>query len=55
MHGNKLSNSEVIEIYKCILERKKKHNVPYTVSIKIYGLQSWSALREKALRIKGKH
>jgi len=55
MHGNKLSNSEIIKIYEKILLKKRLFKIPFTVSIKgygLYGLQSWSAVRQRALRIK---
>ncbi len=51
---HKRTDSEILEIYNKIVERHKKYGVPLTHLIKGYGLISWSALRQRIERQRGK-
>ena len=50
----KMSDERALEIYKKIVGRNEKYGVPLTHLIKSYELQSWSALRQRIERMRGK-
>ena len=50
----KMSDERALEIYHKIIERNKLYGVPFTKLIKSYGLQSWSALKGRVERRRGK-
>ena len=47
----KLTDEQAVEIYNKLLEKKRKFDVPYSLSIKSYGLQDWTSLKERAKKI----
>lgn len=51
---HKRTDSEILEIYNKIIKCNKQHGVPFTHLIKSYGLQSWSALKGRVERRRGK-
>ena len=50
----KMSDERALEIYNKVVERNEKHCVPLTHLIKSYGLQSWSALRQRIERMRSR-
>ena len=47
----KFTDKQAVEIYNKLLEKKRKFDVPYSLSIKSYGLQDWTSLKERVKKI----
>jgi len=50
----KLSDFEVMEIYRKAIEKKEKYSTPYFLSIRTYGIRDWTSFKKRVRKIIGK-
>jgi hypothetical protein len=50
----KLNDLDVIEIYRKVVEKKEKYGTPYSLSLRTYGITSWSSFKEKVDKLQGR-